>query len=97
MKDSHDARSTALVLQRRTALSGEMTAALSAPDQLDQTLHLRDLLRVFLKRKWTILAIFTISALFSVVLTYLAPPVYRAWGASFAARSTGLFRSKTCR
>ena len=78
MKDSHDPRGTALVLQRRTALSGEMTAALAAPDQLDQTLHLRDLLRVFLKRKWTILAIFTISALFSVVLTYLAPPVYRA-------------------
>jgi succinoglycan biosynthesis transport protein ExoP len=71
-------RGTALALTRRTALASDMTAALNPPDQLDQTLHLRDLLRIFLKRKWTILAIFAISALLSVVLTYLAPPVYRA-------------------
>jgi uncharacterized protein involved in exopolysaccharide biosynthesis len=37
-------------------------------------MQLRDLLRIFLKRKWTILAVFAISAALSVVLTYLAPP-----------------------
>ncbi len=78
MRDNHEGRGTSLALPRRSALSSDMTAALSSADQLDQTLHLRDLLRVFLKRKWTILAIFAISALFSVVLTYLAAPVYRA-------------------
>ena len=78
MRDNHEGRGTSLALPRRSALSADMTAALSPTDQLDQTLHLRDLLRVFLKRKWTILAIFALSALFSVVLTYLAAPVYRA-------------------
>ena len=71
-------RSTALAIPRRTALSTDISAALAAAEPLDQTLHLRDLLRVFLKRKWTILAIFATSALMAVVLTYLAPPVYRA-------------------
>jgi len=73
-----DQRSTALALPRRHALSTDLSAVLSTAEPLEQTLHLRDLLRVFLKRKWTILAIFAISALFSVVLTYLSPPVYRA-------------------
>ena len=71
-------RSTALAIPRRTALSTDITAALAAGEPLDQALHLRDLMRVFLKRKWTILAIFAISALISVVLTYLSPPLYRA-------------------
>ena len=78
MSQHNDGRGTALALSRRHALSTDMTAALAAPEQLDQTLHLRDLVRMFMKRKWTILAIFVISALISVVLTYLAPPVYRA-------------------
>ena len=47
-------------------------------DRLEQAFNLRDLLRIFLKRKWTILIIFAVFALFSVVRTYLAPPVYRA-------------------
>src|SRR5712692_2066594 len=68
----------ALALSRRTALAPEMGGDFAAADRLDQTLHLRDLLRIFLKRKWTILIIFLVSALFSVVTTYLAPPVYRA-------------------
>ena len=55
-----------------------MTDGLSPVDRLEESLHLRDLLRMLLKRKWTILIIFSVSALFSVVLTYLAPPVYRA-------------------
>src|SRR5438270_2660676 len=71
-------RGTALALSRRTALAPEMGGDFAAADRLDQTLHLRDLVRIFLKRKWTILIIFLVSALFSVVTTYLAPPVYRA-------------------
>jgi succinoglycan biosynthesis transport protein ExoP len=71
-------RRTALALPRRQALAAEFAGAAPAGEPLDQTLQLRDLLRVFLKRKWTILAIFAISAAFSVVLTYLASPVYRA-------------------
>jgi succinoglycan biosynthesis transport protein ExoP len=71
-------RGTALALSRRTALIPEMSPELAAAERLDQALHLRDLLRIFLKRKWTILIIFLVSALFSVVTTYLAPPVYRA-------------------
>ncbi len=70
-------RRTALALPRRTALATEFAGAVPAGEP-EQTLQLRDLLRVFLKRKWTILAIFAISATFSVVLTYLASPVYRA-------------------
>ena len=71
-------RSTALAVAPRNALALETQAAGSVTEQLDQALHLRDLLRIFLKRKWTILSIFAVSALFSVVMTYLAPPVYRA-------------------
>src|SRR5437016_11656155 len=78
MPGGHPGRGTALALSRRTALIPEMSAELATPDRLDQTLHLRDLVRIFLKRKWTILIIFLVSALFSVVTTYLAPPVYRA-------------------
>src|SRR5438128_11870042 len=74
----HEQRSTALVIPRRTALAAEASGLRSLGEPLDQTPHLRDLLRIFLKRKWTILAIFAISAVFSVVLTYLASPVYRA-------------------
>jgi len=88
MKESPDSRSTALALPRRMALSPEMTAALNAPGDDEQSLHLRDLLRIFIKRKWTILAIFVISALISVVLTYLAPPVYRASTTIQIERST---------
>ena len=70
-------RGTALAIPAR-ALSLEPAAPPGAVEQIEQSLHLRDLLRVFLKRKWTILAIFAVSAVFSVVMTYLAPPVYRA-------------------
>jgi succinoglycan biosynthesis transport protein ExoP len=88
MKENHEGRSTSLALPRRTALSADMAAALNAPEQFEQGLHLRDLVRIFLKRKWTILAIFVISALLSVVFTYLAPPVYRASTTIQIERST---------
>lgn len=74
----HSGRGTALAIAPRNALALETQGAASGNDPDDQALHLRDLLRIFLKRKWTILSIFGVSALFSVVMTYLAPPVYRA-------------------
>jgi uncharacterized protein involved in exopolysaccharide biosynthesis len=55
-----------------------MAANLSAAERFEESFNLRDMMRIFLKRKWTILIIFAVFALFSVVRTYLAPPVYRA-------------------
>src|SRR5689334_16166807 len=85
MKDQHDDpghprqdRRTAVALRQRQSLATELAYAAPAGEPLDESLHLRDVMRMFLKRKWTILAIFAISAAFAVVLTYLAPPVYRA-------------------
>src|SRR5260221_13434199 len=66
----------ALVLQRPGF--PEIAGSLAAGDRLEATFNLRDMMRIFLKRKWTILIIFAVFALFSVVRTYLAPPVYRA-------------------
>lgn len=74
----YPARGTSLAVAPRNALALEAPGAPPSAEPLEPALHLRDLLRIFLKRKWTILAIFSVSALFSVVMTYLAPPVYRA-------------------
>ncbi|MBL0141407.1 MAG: polysaccharide biosynthesis tyrosine autokinase [Betaproteobacteria bacterium] len=71
-------RNTALAIPQRDALVVGPADVASMQEPLDESLHLRDLLRIFLKHKWTILAIFLVSALFSVVMTYLASPVYRA-------------------
>jgi len=67
---------TALTLQRPAF--PDLAHNFAAGERLEQAFNLRDLLRIFLKRKWTILIIFAVFALFSVVRTYLAPPVYRA-------------------
>jgi len=53
-------------------------AAVLGAERLEQGFNLRDLLRIFLKRKWTILIIFSVFAVFSVVRTYMAQPVFRA-------------------
>lgn len=74
----YPARGTSLAVAPRNPLALEAPGGPMAGEPLEPALHLRDLLRIFLKRKWTILAIFSVSALFSVVMTYLAPPVYRA-------------------
>ena len=68
---------TAVALPARTPLA-DLAANQLAAERLEQAFNLRDLLRIFLKRKWTILIIFSVFAIFSVVRTYLAPPVYRA-------------------
>ncbi len=74
----HAHRGTALAVAPRDlpALGGYDDA--SGQQSEGDSFHLRDLLRIFLKHKWTILAIVTASGLFSVVTTYLASPVYRA-------------------
>ena len=69
-------RGTAIALQRPGF--PDLAANLATGDRLEQAFNLRDLLRIFLKRKWTILIIFAVFALFSVVRTYISPPVYRA-------------------
>jgi succinoglycan biosynthesis transport protein ExoP len=75
--DGHPLRHPALVLPRRHALAtGHAMPGPSEPSE--PSLQLRDLMRIVMKRKWTILAIFLLSAAFAVVLTYLASPVYRA-------------------
>jgi len=68
----------AVVVAARHPLTPHAAAGLMAADRLEQSFNLRDLLRIFLKRKWTILIIFTIFAVFSVVRTYMAQPVFRA-------------------
>jgi succinoglycan biosynthesis transport protein ExoP len=71
-------RSTAVALPARPPFSAEGAMSQFAAERLEQTFNRRDLLRIFLKRKWTIFIIFAVFAVFSVVRTYLAPPVYRA-------------------
>lgn len=68
----------ALAISGRHPLSVQAVAGIGAVDRLEQSFNLRDLLRIFVKRKWTILIIFMVFAVFSVVRTYMAPPVYRA-------------------
>ena len=78
MKQPPGAPTTALAVQSHRPPTAELAAAFGAPDRLDPGFNLRDLLRIFLKRKWTILTIFVLFAAISVVRTYLSAPIYRA-------------------
>ncbi|HUL96890.1 MAG TPA: polysaccharide biosynthesis tyrosine autokinase [Usitatibacter sp.] len=69
---------TALAVATARPPTADLAAALGAQDRLDPAFNLRDLLRIFLKRKWTILTIFILFSAISVVRTYLSAPVYRA-------------------
>ncbi len=62
----HAGRGTALALAPRTALAAEAGGLSGSPDPLEQTLHVRDVVRVLLKRKWTILVIFLVFQRFFV-------------------------------
>jgi capsular exopolysaccharide synthesis family protein len=64
----------AVAVPRRELALADAPAAM----ELEQAFNLRELARIFFKRKWTILIIFGVFAIFSVVRTYLAQPVYRA-------------------
>ena len=52
-------------------------AVFGAPED-DEAIHLRDLWRVIVKRKWVVIAVFFIVLLTALVLTLMATPIYRA-------------------
>ena len=54
----------ALTVASRHALSAHAAATMVASERLNDAFNLRDLLRTFYKRKWTILIIFTVFAVF---------------------------------
>jgi capsular exopolysaccharide synthesis family protein len=78
MSDNIGRPAGAVVVAARHPLTPHAAAGLMAADRLEQSFNLRDLLRIFMKRKWTILIIFLVFAVFSVVRTYMAQPVFRA-------------------
>jgi capsular exopolysaccharide synthesis family protein len=78
MSPPSDRPANALTVAAGHPMTAHAAATLVAAERLEQSFNLRDLLRIFLKRKWTILIIFTVFAVFSVVRTYMAQPVYRA-------------------
>jgi len=44
----------------------------------DEAIHLRDLWRVIVKRKWVVIAVFLIVVITALVVTMMATPIYRA-------------------
>ena len=66
---------SALILRPENALSTHVLAPNSAA--LDDSLHLRDLIRIILKRKWWIVSATFIVLLLVVLYTLLVTPVYR--------------------
>ena len=68
--------SSALAIRQQTALSTHVATA--AAVELDESLHLRDILRIILKRKWWILSIALVVFLVAALFTLLQTPIYRA-------------------
>jgi hypothetical protein len=75
MSSSNGQPGSAITVATRHALSAHAAANLLAAERLNDAFNLRDLMRIFLKRKWTIFIIFTVFAVFSVVRTYMAAAV----------------------
>ena len=67
---------TALAIRQETALSTYVAAPTSP--ELDDSLHLRDLLRIILKRKWWILSAAALLFGLALLWTLLQTPIYRA-------------------
>lgn len=67
---------TALAIRQETALSTYVAAP--ASPELDDSLHLRDLLRIVLKRKWWILSAAILLFGLALLWTLLQTPIYRA-------------------
>jgi polysaccharide biosynthesis transport protein len=67
---------SAIALRPEHALSTHVSAAQSA--ELDDSLHLRDLLRIIRKRKWWILSIALLALLLAAFHTLMQVPIYRA-------------------
>ncbi len=70
--------STALQAQRNTALSTLLFPTESAPATDEDKVNFRDIWRVVVKRKWSIIAIFLIVVIASAVWTLMQAPLYRA-------------------
>ena len=70
--------STALQLQRETGLSTLLFPAEAATATSDEEVHFRDLWRVVVKRKWSIVAFFLIVVVATAIGTLMQTPVYRA-------------------
>ncbi len=68
--------SLALAIRQQNALSTHIAA--SAPVELDESLHLRDILRIVLKRKWWIISVALLIFLVAALFTLLQTPIYRA-------------------
>ena len=67
---------SALAVRQQTALSTHV--ATGGATELDESLHLRDILRIILKRKWWILSIALLVFLVATLFTLLQTPIYRA-------------------
>ena len=68
--------SSALAIRQQNALSTHVTPSVTA--ELDESLHLRDILRIILKRKWWIVSIAALVFLVAALFTLLQTPIYRA-------------------
>ena len=84
MPDNHSpghppaAGSAALQVRPSTALSTYVQPAIAATAEDDDAIHLRDLWRVIVKRKWVVVAVLLIVVLTALVVTMMATPIYRA-------------------
>ena len=84
MPDNHSpghppaAGSAALQVRPSTALSPYVQPAIAAAAEDDDAIHLRDLWRVVVKRKWVVVAVLLIVLLTALVVTMMATPIYRA-------------------
>lgn len=71
-----DANSSALVVRAEHPLAPYVGQAPAT--EIDDSLHLRDLLRIVLKRKWWILSSAVIFLIASTITTLMETPLYRA-------------------
>jgi len=84
MPDNHSpghppaAGSSALQVRPSTALSTYVQPPVAAGFEDDESIHLRDLWRVVVKRKWVVIAVLLIVVLTALVVTMMATPIYRS-------------------
>ena len=73
------ANSAALQTRAPNALSTYvLPPAITGPADDDEAIHLRDLWRVIVKRKWVVVAVFLIVVVTALIVTMMATPMYRA-------------------
>ncbi|WP_156862272.1 GumC family protein [Casimicrobium huifangae] len=67
---------TGVVVRQTTALSTHVSG--THTEEIDDSLHLRDLLRIILKRKWWIVSASLLVLVLATFYTLLQTPIYRA-------------------